>query len=927
MEHRFFSAVDRELDLNPILSPKSADAVLTLVSNPCTSDSTLTSLLETLKLHLQNPNSNHQKTLSLLSTLSHHHPRLRRRVDAAVHEFILLPSTPASSLPHALSLLDPDQPESLDLFSDESLFLSLCFFPCVKTRRWMLRNVSKFRVRPSVLLTVFLGFTKDPFPYIREAALDGLVMWNDSVRVEDQSLVQCCYFRAVELLFDAEDSVRRSAVRAVGEWGQLLVALNPDKTKRDLSDALFVQLCIMVRDMDMETRIAAFNALGKILTASEDILLQTLSKKALAATKEKNYPGQYTAKVFKIPATAAAFTFVHGLEDEFYQVRRSACHALQMLTDLSAEFAGMVVPRLMDMLNDDSEVVRLQALQTLHHMAISDHLKVEESHLDLFFGALIDSNALIRSAARKTLQLTKLQKLAMFRSCIDNLIKNLDLYPQDEDIIFYALYKLGRMHGKFVISIIREVSQELEPSFDGKLNFNKARTAALLVLAISAPVSFERQICSIPPQIFSYAVTMLGRLSCGLVDVMGQDTLLAYLSYCSRLTFDSTLKNYEGEVLDLHLKNNYIHLCEKSVEISSSFPELMAFNKVNPPPLQSHVEVTGCMEIVFQKVVNLWPLIQLGCINEVQQTLRGWKEELRIFSRDSRQAAGVLFFALKYLHVIKLLGKAWACTSQRNIWFNNMGVLENLLGKMERRLKEMLCRYVGLSSEGELHILELLLVTYTLKLSCGEIFCLQNYMNKLKFVLRRVECLSREGSIELSHFVTELQNLSRGIGDSEDGAIQKLDTLQNSLKLFSLKHFMLTGDLKYVDAEVEVSDNDFQNPFPFISGLPVGIPLNITLHNIAIETRLWVAITLGEKSTQFVFLDLHEFGGCNETRKFKFIAPFTRTPKVKHLLLKISIAMEYSSEDQHLIHHRKGPKHELIHLSEGKEVHLSMAVR
>lgn len=54
-----------------------------------------------------------------------------------------------------------------------------------------------------------------------------------------------------------------------------------------------------------------------------------------------------------------------------------------MLTALSAEFAGMVINRLMDMLNDDSEVVRLQALQTLHHMAFNDHLKVEESHLDL----------------------------------------------------------------------------------------------------------------------------------------------------------------------------------------------------------------------------------------------------------------------------------------------------------------------------------------------------------------------------------------------------------------------------------------------------------------------------------------------------------------------------------------------------------------
>lgn len=47
-----------------------------------------------------------------------------------------------------------------------------------------------------------------------------------------------------------------------------------------------------------------------------------------------------------------------------------------------------------------------------------------------FVGALIDSNPLIRSAARKTLQLTKLQKLVMFRSSIDNLLKNLELYPQ-----------------------------------------------------------------------------------------------------------------------------------------------------------------------------------------------------------------------------------------------------------------------------------------------------------------------------------------------------------------------------------------------------------------------------------------------------------------------------------------------------------------
>lgn len=47
-----------------------------------------------------------------------------------------------------------------------------------------------------------------------------------------------------------------------------------------------------------------------------------------------------------------------------------------------------------------------------------------------FFSVLIDSDALIRSAVRKALRFTRLQKVVMFRSCIDNLIKNLELYPE-----------------------------------------------------------------------------------------------------------------------------------------------------------------------------------------------------------------------------------------------------------------------------------------------------------------------------------------------------------------------------------------------------------------------------------------------------------------------------------------------------------------
>lgn len=67
------------------------------------------------------------------------------------------------------------------------------------------------------------------------------------------------------------------------------------------------------------------------------------------------------------------------------KVRKSTCHALCMLTTFSAEFASEALTLLMDVLNDDSMVVRLQALETMHHMAIRNLLKVQEKHMHMVY--------------------------------------------------------------------------------------------------------------------------------------------------------------------------------------------------------------------------------------------------------------------------------------------------------------------------------------------------------------------------------------------------------------------------------------------------------------------------------------------------------------------------------------------------------------
>lgn len=111
--------------------------------------------------------------------------------------------------------------------------------------------MSKFDIRPSVLLTVLLGFTKDPYPYIRNVALNGLADFCKCIVVEDESLIKGCCFRAVELLSDSEDSVRCSAVRAFSACGQLIVASEQERSKVDWSDALFLQVLI---NMEGKTR-------------------------------------------------------------------------------------------------------------------------------------------------------------------------------------------------------------------------------------------------------------------------------------------------------------------------------------------------------------------------------------------------------------------------------------------------------------------------------------------------------------------------------------------------------------------------------------------------------------------------------------------------------------------------------------------------
>lgn len=678
--------------------------------------------------------------------------------------------------------------------------------------------------------------------------------------------------------------------------------------------------------MSVKVRVEVFNALGKIGTVSECILLLTLSKKASSETEDMNFPGHYSEKLFRIPAECAILAFVHGVEDEFNEVRESACRALQTLAILSAGFSNMVVNLLMGVLNDVSMAVRLQALDTLHHVATFGHLKVQEEHLHMFLGILLDSHSLIRCTARKVLKLTELPSLDMFKMCVDGLIRDLELYPQDEAEVFSALFMIGQNHRKFLVSLINGASQMIEPSSGGKLGYDNVRKASYLVLATSAPVSVKQQTCSVPPRMFSYAVTILGRVSRSLADIVDQRTLLAYLSYCSRFTFVSASEFFKMEE---HLEEGDVQLTQRR-----EFSKYHIWRKLQLKEAESsfldfqaeHNKEINCVNIILQVVIDIWPSLKLGLIHEVTRTLRSLKAELGTISNNNRR--GELVFALQYIDALEQLGHLWSrLVFSKEFYFHEWGKLERSLEKLDRCLRDMRYKLIGLTKEDNFLILELIIANGILTLCNMEACANKNTLKKLHSVMSCIEHICGEGSTKSSNFVVEVQKSLREIDITSCPILDNPYLLLKSVEHFTPRKVVSLGNVKYMEAELHFQGNEFQNPLPFIFGLPVGLSLDITLHNISSENRLWIKMSLEEKLAQFVFLDLHEIGGRNEPSKFTFIAPFYQTPRATCFSLKICIVLECIPDGDQLFRGCGGPKHEVVHLCEEKEVYFSIKVR
>lgn len=567
-----------------------------------------------------------------------------------------------------------------------------------------------------------------------------------------------------------------------------------------------------------------------------------------------------------------------------------------------------------------------------------------------------------------------------------------------------SLYYYNFTYIRFFFFCHHVMYAQIEPSSGGKLGYDNVRKASYLVLVTSAPVSMKQQTCSIPPRMFSYAVTLLGRLSRSLADIVDRRTLLAYLSCCSRFTFVSASEFFKMEE---HLEEGDVQSIQRREISKCHIRRNLQLKEAENSLLDFHVEHNkerNCVNLILQVVLDIWPSLKLGLINEVTRTLRlqffssnmttleyncyffniyffsillfcrnpiivyrqlpsaaiigylfrhilllvifryipvkvsdticaanvvqpyclcrSLKAELGTISNHSH--SGELVFALQYIDALEQLGLLWShMVFSKEFYFHEWGKLECSLKKLDRCLRDMRYKLIGLTKDDNFLILELIIANGILTLSNMEPCTNKTALKNLRSVISSIEHICGEGSTESSNFVVEVQKSLSDI-DTTSSPILDNPYLLKSLEYFTPRKLVLSGNLKYMEAELHFQGNGFQNPLPFISGLPVGLSLDMTLHNISSENRLWIKMSLEEKLTQFVFLDLHETEGHDEPRKFTFVAPFYQTPKANRFSLKICIVLECISDGGQLYTGPGGPKHEVVHLSEEKEVYFSV---
>ncbi|KAJ2734312.1 hypothetical protein IW152_002443 [Coemansia sp. BCRC 34962] len=391
------------------------------------------------------------------------------------------------------------------------------------------------RAEPNAVFNTICSYAADAHPKVRQAALGAILrqhMMGAALPVE-------MYDECVVATKDDFEQVRLVAIEliwaissAFPEYPVTIEKYDTAETIRLLDDA-FVKLCDMVNDSSVIVRQRACAILGRYRDVKHSFLSQTFSKQIMSNLRRfvprgprgKSNKGrghhsgppkssiptpQGDAEVdsdeFRLLDSGAAGAFVHGLEDEYQEVRDAAIESITELSIGSTEFAAKAVDFLVDMFNDSSDRVRLCAIRAL--VAIGDRslIKLTEEQLSIALSAMKDACRTVRESIYAFLAVSVVAQPEALTKLMAAMKSSLDKYPDDQMPIYRALMALGLSHSNVInTAFVRALLGISEHYLSREARIDDTVYAGNVILLMNTDLPTRHELATIlPDYVFSH---------------------------------------------------------------------------------------------------------------------------------------------------------------------------------------------------------------------------------------------------------------------------------------------------------------------------------------------------------------------------------------------------------------------------------------
>uniref|UniRef100_A0A673A1T2 Integrator complex subunit 4 n=1 Tax=Sphaeramia orbicularis TaxID=375764 RepID=A0A673A1T2_9TELE len=621
---------------------------------------------------------------------------------------------------------------------------------------------------------------------------------------------------ACRLLSDDYEQVRSAAVQMVWVLSQLypesIVPIPSSNEEIRLVDDAFGKISHMVSDGSWMVRVQAAKTLGSMLQVSPHFLEQTLDKKLMSDLRRKRTAHERAKELFasgefssgrkwaddapkekldtntvNLIASGACGAFVHGLEDEMFEVRIAAVEALCQLARSSPTFAEKCLDFLVDMFNDEIEEVRLQSIHVLRQ--ISTHITLREDQLDTVLAVLEDSSRDIREALHELLCYTNVSTKECIQLALLELLKNLNKYPTDRNSVWKCLKFLGSRHPTLVLPLVPELLST-HPYFDTpEPDMDDPAYIAVLVLVFNAAKS-----CPTMPALFS----------------------------------DHTFRHYA------YLRDSLSHLVPP-LRLPGR-KQVLGLDPVDSGSASGSVESA---QLFLQQSLNRISTIQNLEAPGAQDLLNFTIRDVQRLGHLQTQLSGAADFCATYLRCQLLLMKAL----QEKLW--NMAVplclKQNVTATAAARqiLEEtykLEFLYGGLENRqiATIHHVRLQAKALQLILSARTRQGLDPLISSCEKFLQEIEAFQRSFLTELPHlhdsFVDKLLELKPRI--SACSSVELVKILQTTLRQSGLLQLRLPEQIHRATATIIEPTGESDNPLRFTSGLVVALDIDATLEHV-----------------------------------------------------------------------------------------------